>query len=51
MDVIEEENGLIFGLEDGIIRTTKDEDIMDNNSFVPITENSSECHSSLLFNA
>ena len=50
MDMIEEDNDLIFGLEDGMIRTTKEEGIMDNNSFVSITENSSECHSSLLFN-
>ena len=51
MDMIEGENDQIFGLEEGIIRTTKEEDIMDNNSFVSITENSSKCHSSLLFNA
>ena len=51
MDMMEKDNDLIFGLEDGMIRTTKDEDIMDNNSFVPITENSSKCHSSLLYNA
>ena len=50
MDMIEEDNDLIFGLEDGMIRTTKDEDIMDNNSFVSTTDSSSKCHSSLLFN-
>ena len=51
MDSMEKENGLIFGLEDGMIRTTKEEDLMDNNSFVSITESSSESHSSLLYNA
>ena len=50
MDMIQKKNDLIFGLEDGMIRTTKEEDLMDNNSFVLITESSSESHSSLLFN-
>ena len=48
MDMIKKDNDLIFGLEDGMIRTTKD--IMDNNSFVSTTDSSSKCHSSLLFN-
>ena len=51
MDMIQKKNGLIFGIEEGMIRTTKDENIMDNNSFVSITESSSESHSSLLCNA
>ena len=51
MDMIQKKNDLIFGLEDGMIRTTKEEDLMDNNSFVSITESSSESHSSLLYNA
>ena len=48
MDMMEKDNDLIFGLEDGMIRTTKD--IMDNNSFVSTIDSSSKCHSSLLFN-
>ena len=50
MDMIQKKNGLIFGLEEGMIRKTKEEDIMDDNYFVSITDSSSECHSSLLFN-
>ena len=51
MDMMQKKNDLIFGLEDGMIRTTKEEDLMYNNSFVSITESSSESHSSLLYNA
>ena len=50
MDMIQKKNGLIFGLEEGMIRKTKEEDIMDDNYFVSITDSSSECRSSLLSN-
>ena len=50
MDMILKKNGLIFGLEEGMIRKTKEEDIMDDNYFVSITDSSSECRSSLLSN-
>ena len=50
MDMIQKKNVLIFGLEEGMIRKTKEEDIMDDNYFVSITDSSSECRSSLLSN-
>ena len=45
MDMIQKKNVLLFGLEEGMIRTTKEGDIMDDNYFVSITDSSSECRS------
>ena len=42
MDMIQKKNVLIFGVEE--------EDIMDDNYFVSITDSSSECRFSLLSN-